>query len=240
MKPKELETLVSNCLDAFYKRRLRKLSDLKLKDALKKKNPYLFRAIGIVKAQDLVEKLLSAYMSSSDEGIFGDAFFEPLAKEVSRGAVSPSEGVDVSIESEKTYKAIAVKSGPAVFNSSSRKRQNQNFQSLKNRLFKLNKHFDPIVGYCYGKKKARGNTINAEIFRELAGQDFWAELTGDEEFYIKIIDAMKENPVSHRKAFEEEWGKAINRFTRDFICEFCMPAGDIDWRKLLRFNSGNS
>jgi hypothetical protein len=98
MDSNELELLVRKSLEDFYQRRINKLSTLKLRDTLKKKNPYLFRAVGIQKASEIVERLLRDYMSSSDEGIFGDAFFEPIAKLCSGGHVSPSEGVDVAIE----------------------------------------------------------------------------------------------------------------------------------------------
>ena len=127
MKKQDIETVVGKLLDVFYVRRIAKLSGLKLRDALKRKNPYLFRAIGMHSATEIVEGLLKAYMSSSDEGIFGDAFFEPLAKAVSNGSVAPSEGVDIVIETKNTYKAVAVKSGPSVFNAQSRRRQNQDF-----------------------------------------------------------------------------------------------------------------
>jgi len=30
---------------------------------------------------------------------------------------------------------------------------------------------------------------------------------------------------------------AVNRFTREFMAEFCTPDGAIDWEKLVQFNS---
>ena len=115
---------VQNRLNEFYARRINKLSKLDLKKTLKRKNPYLFRAVGMMDANEVIERLLGDFMSSSDETIFGDAFFEPLAKDLGAGTPSPSEGADVVIETATAYKAIAVKSGPSVFNSQSRKRQN--------------------------------------------------------------------------------------------------------------------
>src|SRR5437660_1078367 len=134
MNAKKLETLIRDSLDAFYERRIRKLSGLKLKETLRKKNPYLFRAIGIQKASEIVERLLRDYMSSSDEGIFGDAFFEPISKLCSGGHVAPSGGIDVAIETGNVYKAIAVKSGPNIFNASQSKRMNDEFGELRSRM----------------------------------------------------------------------------------------------------------
>jgi len=238
MTVQTIEKHVGKCLDDFYSRRIAKLSTLKLNDALKRKNPYLFRAIGTESATDLVSQLLNAYMSSSDEGIFGDAFFEPLARLVSGATTAGGEGADIIIEDATSYKAIAVKSGPSVFNAQSRKRQNQDFLSLRSRMLKLQKHFDAVVGYCYGKKQPSKKASNT-IFRELAGQAFWAELTGDADFYLKIINAMKTKPAEHKIVFQDEWDKAVNRFVRDFTLNYCTENGAIDWDKLLAFNSGN-
>ncbi|WP_336774146.1 PmeII family type II restriction endonuclease [Paenibacillus sp. MMO-58] len=234
----QLEEKIGELLDEFYKRRTDKITGLKLKQTLKRKNPYLYRAIGVQKASEIVEGLLSAYMSSSDEGIFGDAFFEPLAKFVSGGVVSPSEGVDVAIETKTTYRAIAVKSGTSVFNAQSKRRQVDDFKALGNRLRKLQKHFDPIVGYSYGKKKQKN--VETAAFRELAGQDFWEEITGDSEFYLKIIRLMKNKPQEHLLSYKQHWDAAVNRFTLEFIKGFCDVEGNIDWEKLVRFNSGRN
>lgn len=232
----ELEVIVGECLDEFYRRRIQTLETLKLKNTLKRKNPYLFRAIGTERAQDIVEGMLAAYMSSSDEGIFGDAFFEPLAKAVSKGVVAPSEGVDVAIEGKATYLAIAIKSGTAVFNADSKKRQSQNFEALRKRMLKLQKSFDALVGYCYGNKVSKhSDTIS---FRELAGQAFWEELTGVPDFYLKVIRVMKGRPALHKVEYNKAWDMAINRFTKEFIDDFCFDDGSIKWEVLTEFNSG--
>lgn len=227
---------VQNRLNEFYNRRIAKLSTLQLEKTLQRKNPYLFRAVGLLDANEIIERLLNDFMSSSDETIFGDAFFEPLAKDLCEGSASPTEGVDVVIETPTSYKAIAVKSGSSVFNAQSRRRQNQEFQALRSRMMKLQKHFEAIVGYSYGRKYSPTN--ENKIFTELAGQTFWAELTGDNECYVKIIEAMQDLPVRHKDRFNEEWAKAKNRFAKEFITNFCSDDGRIEWNKLLEFNSG--
>lgn len=234
----DLENKISELLDNFYVRRMEKINGLKLKDTLKRKNPYLYKAIGTQKASEIVEGLLSAYMSSSDEGIFGDSFFEPLAKFASGGVVSPSEGVDVARETNSVYTAIAVKSGTNVFNAQSRRRQITEFKALENRLKKLQKQFDPLVGYCYGRKQQKKDTV--KDFRELAGQAFWEELTGDSDFYLKIIRLMKEKPQAHAIEYKKAWDAAVNRFTAEFVKDFCFEDGNINWEKLTEFNSGYS
>lgn len=79
-----------------------------------------------------------------------------------------------------------MKSGPSVFNADSKKRQEQNFTAASKLAQQAKAHYDPIIGYAYGKKKDTGKG-KPKMYRELAGKQFWAELTGDEDFYLKII-----------------------------------------------------
>ncbi len=237
MSSEELQQLITDRLQDFYERRLRKIGALKLKQVLRRKNPYLFKAIGNQSAAEIVEGLLTAYLSSSDEGMFGDSFFEPIAKAVSGGVVSPSEGVDIAIETDTVYKAIAVKSGPNPFNSSQRKRQDDEFRALRRRLQKLHKQFDPILGHAYGKSRKRPS--KNVIYRDVAGQEFWEELTGDPDFYLKLIRYMQSEAArNHREEYLEAWNKALNRYLREFIDLFCDEEGAVDWEALVRFNSG--
>lgn len=230
----QLEKLIADCLHDFYTRRINRIQQLKLKEVLKKKNPYLYRAMGTEKASEIVEDLLSAFISSSDEGIFGDAFFEPIAKIASGGVVSPSEGVDVAVETQKRYLAIAVKSGPNWGNSTQLKKQNEYFIALRSRLYKLQKQFDPMIGHGYGTLKNRPKN---KLYRNSSGQAFWTEITGDPDFYLKLIRLMKDEPQKHKPTYKKAWDAAVNRFTGEFIKDFCFPDGSIDWEKLVCFVS---
>ena len=103
-------------------------------------------------------------------------------------------------------------------------------------MMKLQKHFEAIVGYSYGKKSSPPN--ENKIFVELSGQKFWEELTGDTDTYLRIIEAMESLPIKHKEAFNIEWSKAKNRFIKEFTSDFCTDEGLIDWKKLLEYNSG--
>ena len=100
MNTDELQSLISKCLQDFYERRVRRLEKLTLKDFLRRKNPDLFKALGTQKASEIIEKILTAYIGASDETMFGEAFFEPIARIASGAKVSDAEGVDFVIESE--------------------------------------------------------------------------------------------------------------------------------------------
>ena len=61
----------------FHRRRIGSLESLRLSKLLRK-NPYLFRAKNIQTAGSLTKGLLDAFLSSSEEKLFGD-FLENLA-----------------------------------------------------------------------------------------------------------------------------------------------------------------
>jgi len=211
------------------------LEELRLKNFLRRKNPYLFKALGTQKASEIVEKILTAYIGASDETMFGEAFFEPIARIASEAKVSDAEGVDFVIESEDRVLAVALKSGPNIYNASQKKRQSQEFLALRSRLYKLHKEFDPMLGHAYGRAKAE--PTKDLIYRRCSGQAFWAEITGDPDFYLKLIRMMKDEPAKHKEKYTPAWDAAINKFTAEFIKDFCFADGRIDWEKLVRFVS---
>ena len=77
------------------------------------------------------------------------------------------------------------------------------------------------------------------MYRELAGKQFWAELTGDEDFYLIIIKFMGTMPEQYVAAYKQSYNRASNRLVREFSNMFCKDDGSIDWEKLVEFNSGN-
>jgi len=234
----EIIESIAAALDNFYKSLIKKVNGLSIKDVIKSKNPYLFRAKSMNDAAQIVDAILSAFISSSEETIFGNVFFEPIAIAAAQGHKALAEGVDIMVERDNTIYAIAVKSGPRVFNADSRKKQEQNFMAASKLAQQAKKRFVPIVGYGYGKKKSSGRGL-PKFYIELAGKDFWSELTGDDEFYINLMRFMDKLPEKYIEDFNTSYQKASNRLIREFTQMFCIEDGSIDWEKLVRFNSGD-
>lgn len=227
---------VETALTAFYDSLTHTLDNINIEQILKRKNPYLYRAKGICSAAQIVEEILSAYVSSSEETTFGNTFFEPITLALSGGYRVLTEGVDILVEKDNATYGISVKSGTSI-NAGSRKRQEQNLQAMQRRIQKYKKAFVPVVGYGYGRKKIKPG--KEKFYRELAGKDFWHWLTGDSEFYVKIIRFMGTRPDEYAKEFEKAYTKAENRLLREFMLKYCDADGAIDWDALIRFNSGD-
>lgn len=224
-------------LTEFYTSLTGKLDKIKIDQILKRKNPYLYRAKGISGASQIVEDILSAFISSSEETLFGNCFFEPIALVVAGGQKAVTEGVDITVDRDNTIYSIAVKSGTSVFNADSRKRQEQNFLAAQKRAQQAKKVYIPVVGYGYGRKKIKPG--HEKFYLELAGKDFWEWLTGDPDFYTKIVAYMGTRPDEYAQEFSEAYSRAQNRLLREFTIKYCKEDGSIDWDALIKFNSGD-
>lgn len=191
-------------------------------------------------ASEIVENVLSAFVTSSEETVFGNCFFEPLAIAASGGNKALAEGVDIMVQDKdsNTIYAVAVKSGPSVFNADSKKRQEQNFTAASKLAQQAKARYAAYIGYAYGRKNESGRG-KPKMYQELAGKKFWAELTGDDEFYLKIIKFMGNLPEQYVASYKESYNKASNRLVREFSNKFCRDDGSIDWEKLVEFNSGD-
>jgi len=232
------EYVNENVVD-FHQRRVRSLEELSL-DKLLKKNPYLFRAKNLVTAGDLVTDLLTAFLSSSEEKLFGD-FLEGLAVFVAGktclGHKSTAPGVDLEFFNNGVHYVVSVKSGPNWGNSS---QQDKLEQDLKNAVARLKQskrgtNIQAVLGICYGKTK----TSYLRGYIKIVGQNFWYLISENPDLYTDIVEPIGYKAKEHNETFTIEQNKVINRFTKEFIDRFCDPSGAISWMKLVEFNSGN-
>lgn len=235
----DVKKYVNENIGTFRKSRLARLQEAKLKEVLRKKNPYLFRAKNILTAEKLVESILDAFLSSSEEELFGD-FLEGLAIFVAsktvNGKKSAAAGIDLEFERDGTKYLVAIKSGQNWGNSSQWAALRANFKRAI-KVLKQSKHIrqvQAVVGSCYGRRK----TVDDGELMKISGQSFWHFLSGNERLYTDIIEPIGFEAKRHNDEYYEEKAALINRFTAEFSAEFCAN-GRIDWEKLVAFNSGN-
>jgi len=233
------EYINENIVD-FHQRRIRSLEDLRLRELLKK-NPYLFRAKNITKASDLIEGLLDARLSSSEEKLFGD-FLEDLAIFIAGktcgGHKSTAQGVDMEFITAGVHYVVSVKSGPNWGNSSQQRRLAQDLNSAVVRLkqSRVAARVEPVLGICYGKTRTAYTRAG---YLKVVGQNFWYLISENKDLYTDIIEPIGYRAKEHNDVFLQQKGGVVNRFTKEFIDEFCDAAGMIDWVRIVEFNSGN-
>ena len=231
---------VSDNINDFHATKAKLLSEINLKSILRKKNPYLFRAKNIAVASDLIQSILDAYLYASEEKVFGD-FLENLAifisQETCNGRKSSATGVDLEFVNDGVHYVVSIKSGTNWGNSSQQKQQEIHLQTatmvLKQSSHTIN--VQPVLGICYGNTK----TSFLRGYMKVVGQNFWYLISGKENLYTDIVEPLGYRAKEHNESFADNKAAIINKFTSEFMKDFCDSEGNIDWKKLVVFNSGN-
>lgn len=200
----------------------------------------MFRAKYVI-AAELIQGLVDAHISSNEETIFGD-WLEGLAifinNKVFDGRKSGITGIDLEFDSNGTRNIVTIKSGPNWGNSSQVAKMISDFKTARKTLRTSNSQLQIVAvnGCCYGRDK---NPDKGDYFK-YCGQRFWEFISGDSELFLKIIEPLGHEAKEKNDNFLNLYSQMINKFTREFVNEFCKDNGEIDWGKMVRFNSAMS
>lgn len=238
-----VENYIHNYLDSdFITRFIEKMAAVKLADVIKK-NPYLFKAKGILTPEGIVSSTLDAYLSSSEETIFGN-FIEGLAIEVAsyvHGATkSAVTGLDLEITDSlnKIKYLVTIKSGPRWGNSSSRKKLLENFNSAERTLRTSGGlsawNIVKVEGCTYGKTS--GSPLRTGGYYTYCGKQFWELVSCNPDLYKNIIRPLYRE--DSKKKFEEAKAQAITKLTHSFHQQYVSSEGEILWEKWILKNCG--
>ena len=205
---------------------------------LSRKNPYLFKAKHIENAGDLVKQLLDAHLSSQEETVFGE-FLETLAIHVCEqtfgGRKSVTEGVDLEFERDGARYIVSIKSGPNWGNSSQIKKMRDYFRQAR-KIVGNKQHLVVVNGCCYG----RDNKPEKGDYLKLCGQPFWALISGNDSMYQDIVEPLGHRAKERNETFVKEYAKVANRFTAEFLRDYCTEDHAINWEKIVAFNSATT
>lgn len=235
----EVNEYVNAHIDTFHQDRLRKVSDITLKEVIDK-NPYLLRAKNVTKASELVEGALTAKLSSSEEELFGQ-FLETLAifvaEKTTGGHKSGATGIDLEFDNEGWHYFVSIKSGTSWGNGSQQDKQEADFGTAL-KVYKQRKgqktQADAIMGICYGK--TRTNRVRGAL--KLVGQNFWTFISGNKDLYKDIIEPIGYKAKEHNENYDKALGIVTNKLTQAFLDEYTIE-GEIDWGSLIEAVCGN-
>ena len=229
---------VEDNIGSFHQKRIDSLSKLKLKNVLKRKNPYLFKAKDVQTAEQIVRGILEAHISSNEETLFGD-WLEGLAIFINGktygGWKSGIAGVDLEFDKDDRRHVVAIKSGPNWGNSSQIGQMRSNFKTAQRTLRTSQSGLNIVAvnGCCYG----RDNNPDKGDYFKYCGQRFWEFVSGDAELYVELIEPLGFKARERNEEFQASYARMINKFTREFMREFCDEEGAIVWGRLVRLNS---
>lgn len=238
-----LADFIQSKLQVFYEKRLESLDKLKLKEVLRRKNPYLFKAKGIQSASDLARDILQAFLSSSEEERFGRlleeiAFY--VAQQVYGAYKSAVKGIDLEFDRDGVHYFVQVKSGTNWGNSSQKDSLAQRFTSAAQGYRSVHPDTEVacVQGSCYGRQLTKPRTTSEpRPYTVLAGQAFWMFLSGDPNLYIEIIEPMGNQARTFSLELEARRAALEIAFTREIAEQFTDTDGTLDWHKLLVFVS---
>ncbi len=235
--------LSEQVITPFYHSRFDKLNSLKLKDVLKRKNPYLLKAKNIELAGDLVKGIIDAFLSSQEETIFGnllEGFAIHVSKVLYGGFKSELKSADLEFERENIYYVVGIKSGTNWGNADQVSKMRDNFKIARTILHErgIKKEIVAVNGCIYGKDRSpfkRHEDIDKQYYK-YAGQDFWNFISDDDNLYREIIVPIDREAREKDDAFKKAYAAKVNEMTQDFIENF-MTDNQIDWIKLVDFVS---
>ncbi len=235
----DVKKYVEANIETFHSKRINNLDLLKLSTVLKRKNPYLYKAKNVLQANEIVKGIVDAHISSNEETIFGD-WLEGLAifinQKVFGGIKSGIPGIDLEFDYQGTRYIIAIKSGPNWGNSRQISKMKLDFKTAQKTLRTSNSKLNvvSINGCCYGydNKPDKGD------YFKYCGQAFWEFISGDKHLYTELIEPLGYKAKARNDVFLESYAKMINKFTLEFTKDYCTKEGDIDWNKLVVYNSG--
>lgn len=236
----QVRLFVNENIDDFHMRKLASVQSLTLSKLIRK-NPYLFKAKNINSAGELIAGLLEAFLSSSEEKLFGD-FLEGLAVFVAGltcdGHKSAAQGIDLEFINNNTHYLVSIKSGPNWGNSSQHKRLAQDLRDGVKRVRQSRTTLivQPVLGICYGRTRS---TFTPEGYLKVVGQNFWYLISENPDLYIDIIEPIGYRAKEHNELFLAGRAALENRLTGEFIDAFCDTTGAINWQRFVEANSKN-
>ncbi|MBE0639505.1 MAG: cytosolic protein [Bacteroidales bacterium] len=234
----EVTQYVEQHIGTFHNKRIESINSLKLASVLKRKNPYLFKAKHVLTSEQIIRGLVDAHISSNEETIFGD-WLEGLAifvnSKVYGGYKSGIPGIDLEFDKDGIRNIVTIKSGPNWGNSAQIKKMIADFKTAKKTLRTSNSNLNiaAINGCCYG----RDNNPDKGDYFKYCGQRFWEFISGNPELYLDLIEPLGHKAKEKDEDFLIAYTQMINKFSRAFANDYCNDKGQIEWEKLLRFNS---
>ena len=225
-------------IDTFHQKRIKSLDNLKMQKVLKRKNPFLFKAKHTTTSEQIIRGIVDAHISSNEETIFGD-WLEGLAifinEKVYGGRKSGIPNIDLEFDKDGVRYIITIKSGPNWGNSSQITKMISDFKTAKKTLRTGNSQLiiTAINGCCYGTDN---NPDKGDYFK-YCGQEFWSFISGSENLYVDIIEPLGNNARERNEEFQKSYSQMINKFTKEFANTYCDDDGEINWEKLVKFNS---
>ena len=79
---------------------------------------------------------------------------------------------------------------------------------------------------------------NDSTHEKYCGEKFWTLISGEPTLFVDIVEPLGFKAKEKNEEYYAEYGRMINKFTKEFIADYCNDKGDINWDKIVRLNAG--
>lgn len=234
----DAEQMIHQELSTFGDKVREKLLKVSPNRIILRKNPFLFRIRTVGNARDLAEYVISAYLSSSEETMFGNVLdrIALVVCEAGRdGRKSGIENIDLEYSTPGDVRTIVqVKSGPNWGNSSQKAKMVDSFKKATSVLRQGSSiQVRCVEGICYGKSKTQEMGTHIKVI----GISFWEEISaweGTAAGVLKIVGEYASNGLQGIR------GEAVDRMVEYLKNEQVVTSeGNIRWDRLYELTFGD-
>ena len=226
------EPELRKAIDGFTDKLKSKLES-KPSNIVSRKNPFLFRIRSAQNPSDLARKLIDAFMSSSEETMFGNVLEELaiiVCEYAKGGQKSGIENIDLEYIDETGARTIVqIKSGENWGNSGQHKSLRNAFGRATRTIKQSNRSQNVrcIEGCCYGRSRVDIKDTHERI----VGDAFWKEISGWNGTADAILDLIGEYAENGLYALREAAHTNLVKYLRE---EGIAVGNALHWNKLLR------
>ena len=150
--------------------------------------------------------------------------------------ITPEKNLIILYKKKNSNYFVSVKSGPAWSNSTSMKKQKEQFRTAR-RVFNTSRKTVPtmcIEGCCYGNDNKGYNDSDHEKY---CGEKFWTLISGESTLFVDIIEPLGYKAKEKNEEYYKAYNQMLNKFVREFVNEYCNDNNDIEWDKIVRLNA---
>ena len=236
---RRIQHFIDRRFSALERKRVLDLENLELDQLLQTQNPYFFVGASTRTAPDIVDGMVNTHLCTREEMTFG-SMLESLATHVCAivrgGRASGMVGIDLEFEDDDRSYVVSLKPGPNWGSPKQIRQMRADFRMAYKILSQTNPKLrvQAIDGRCYGQtieKHDRGD------YWKLAGQRFWELISDDTNFCARIIEPLAVRAKSRNEEFHKLYGATQNRLAAELIKRFARSDFNIDWLKIVEFNS---
>ena len=218
-------------IEGFTSRLLEKLSESPGK-IIRRKNPFLFRVRVVADAHELAGMVTDAYLSSSEETMFGNVLEEiaiSICLHAKGGRKSGITNIDLEYDQGGTRTIIQIKSGKNWGNSSQHKSLRIAFTNAL-KVLRQGKHklsVRCVEGICYGRSQIK----DKGLYQQIVGRCFWEDISdwpGTAEGVMQMLGKHSSNGLYE-----------VRKEARDKMVRFLRDPGavsnndEVRWDRLL-------